>query len=71
MHTPQLIHPWQLATTWANAHRRPQLAVDLDTAPVAAHWWNAHTLPESRSHYYPSRCVYLETSSLSRMMNHL
>lgn len=29
------------------------------------------TLPDNRSHYYPSRCVYLETSGLSRMMDHL
>lgn len=30
-----------------------------------------HTLPDNRSHYYPSRCVYLESSELARMMDHL
>jgi hypothetical protein len=28
-------------------------------------------LPDSRAHYYPARCDYLETSSLARMMDHL
>jgi hypothetical protein len=30
-----------------------------------------HTLPDHRSHYYPSRCGYLESSELSRLMDHL
>jgi hypothetical protein len=30
-----------------------------------------HTLPDDRSHYYPSRCAYLESSGVSRMMDHL
>jgi len=29
------------------------------------------TLPDHRSHFYPSRCVYLESSEMSRMMDHL
>ncbi|BCI52799.1 hypothetical protein NIIDNTM18_20770 [Mycolicibacterium litorale] len=71
MHAHELIHPWQLATAWATAHRRPQVVV-LDAHPAAPHWWSGtHILPESRSHYYPSRCGYLESSEMSRMMGHL
>ncbi|BBY16527.1 hypothetical protein [Mycolicibacterium litorale] len=31
----------------------------------------SRTLPDDRSHFYPSRCVYLESSSMSRLMDHL
>ncbi|WP_193043266.1 hypothetical protein [Mycolicibacterium baixiangningiae] len=106
MHAHQLIHPWQLATTWSGAHRRSDVVVTVDPgtaaepapqefitvdqvmlstaaatqAPRARHWWTAHhvftlpaphTLPDNRSHYYPSRCVYLEGAAMSRMMDHL
>jgi hypothetical protein len=30
-----------------------------------------HTLPERRSHFYPSRCGYLDNSCMSRSMNRL
>jgi hypothetical protein len=83
MHAHQLIHPWQLATTWSGAHRRPAVVVStaaVTQPPQARHWWTGHhvftipaphTLPDNRSHYYPPRCVYLEGSTLSRMMDHL
>ncbi|MGE2713507.1 hypothetical protein ACQI4L_05580 [Mycolicibacterium litorale] len=76
MHAYPFIHPWQLAAAWTTAHRSARVVV-LSTEvvraePVAAHWWSRQqTLPDSRSHYYPSRCVYLEGSALSRMMDHL
>lgn len=34
-------------------------------------WPAPHVLPESRSHYYPRRCAYFESSTMSRMMDHL
>lgn len=37
----------------------------------APHMPAPHTLPDNRSHYYPKRCAYLETSSMSRLMDHL
>lgn len=70
MNARRLIHPWQLAMTWTPAHRHPRVVV-LDARAVPAHWWSAHTLPDSRSHYYPRRCVYLESASMSRMMDRL
>jgi hypothetical protein len=105
MRAHQLIHPWQLATTWTGAHRRADAVVTVDTGPApdpefitldevmlstaaavqpdARRRWNrpglvavvhmptSHTLPDNRSHYYPKRCAYLETSSMSRLMDHL
>jgi hypothetical protein len=74
MHTRQLIHPWQLATIWTSTHRRHDVVVTIDAptrVTTATHWWATRTLPEHRSHYYPSRCAYLDTSELSRMMDHL
>lgn len=74
MNAHQLVHPWQSATMWRQAHRRQAVVVDVNAPSVTtpgAHWWTTHTLPENRSHFYPSRCVYLESSELSRMMDHL
>lgn len=74
MNAHQLVHPWHLAAAWKQAHRRRDVVLDVNAPSVTtpgARWWNPHTLPESRSHYYPSRCVYLESSELSRMMDRL
>jgi hypothetical protein len=74
MNARQLTHPWQLATMWTSARRSHAVVVTIEApsqATPATHWWTPHTLPENRSHYYPSRYVYLESSELSRMMDHL
>lgn len=87
MHANQLMHPRQLMTTWiVHRPPKHQTVitvqeVELATAAAVAAWaesghrllrWpEPHVLPESRSHYYPSRCAYFETSMMSRMMDHL
>ncbi|TFV54954.1 hypothetical protein E4P42_24415 [Mycobacterium sp. PS03-16] len=62
MHAHQLVHPWHLTWDWARAHRRPAVLV-IHHAP--------RVLPEHRSHYYPSRCRYLESAAMSRAMYRL
>lgn len=86
MHAHQLIHPWQHTAEWSRAHRRATVVVvhppdavtsRLRTGALVTAMHRAlslptpRTLPEHRSHFYPSRCRYLESAAMSRAMYRL